>query len=185
MSNVKIHSSAEVHSHSIGPGTTVWQHSIILENAKIGKNCNINAHCFVENEVSIGDDVTIKCGVYVWDGVTIGNKVFIGPNATFTNDLFPRSKNTEYHLLHTYVEDGASIGAASVIIAGVRIGCYAMIGAGSVVTKDVPPYTMWYGNPARFKGYICSCGSRLIDSTVCSECGIKYKVLSNGLEKLP
>lgn len=148
---VKIHPMADVQSINIGLDTQVWQFSIILERASIGKNCNINCHVFIENDVVIGDNVTIKPGVQIWDGITIGNNVFIGPNVTFTNDLFPRSKVYPEQFERTIIEEGASIGANATILAGITIGAHAMIGAGSVVTKAVPPNTVWYGNPAQEK----------------------------------
>jgi UDP-2-acetamido-3-amino-2,3-dideoxy-glucuronate N-acetyltransferase len=145
-----IHPTADVQSHNIGPGTEIWQNVIILRNAVIGDECNINAHCFIENDVIIGNNVTIKCGVYLWDGLRIGNSVFIGPNVTFTNDLYPRSKQYPSEFKQIIIETGASIGAGSVILGGVTIGRNAMIGAGSVVTKNVPANELWFGNPARF-----------------------------------
>ena len=147
---VKIHPTAEVHSKNIGENTVIWQYCIIIENAKIGKNCNINCFVFIENDVVIGDNVTIKSGVQIWDGLRIGNNVFIGPNVTFTNDKYPRSKKYPEKFIETFIKDGASIGAGSVIRCGVTIGENAMIGAGSVVTKDVPANELWFGNPAKF-----------------------------------
>ncbi len=149
-----IHPLADVQSKQIGNNTNVWQFCVVLPDAVIGENCNICAHVLIENDVQIGNNVTIKSGVQVWDGVRIEDNVFIGPNVTFTNDLVPRSKVYPTHFWRTNIKTGASIGANSTIIAGNTIGEYAMIGAGSVVTDDIPPYTVWYGNPARQKGYI-------------------------------
>ncbi len=151
---IKIHSTAEVQTQQIGENTQIWQYCVILKNAIIGKNCNINFNVFIENEVIIGDNVTIKSGVQVWDGVTIEDDVFIGPNVTFTNDLVPRSKVYPEKFQKTHIKKGVSIGANSTIIAGNTVGEYAFIGAGSVVTKNIPPYTVWYGNPAVQKGTI-------------------------------
>lgn len=151
---IKIHPTAEVQTESIGDGTQVWQYCVILSKARIGKNCNINFNVFIENEVEIGNNVTIKSGVQIWDGITILDDVFIGPNVTFTNDLIPRSKKYPERFEKTVIQKGASIGANSTIIAGHTIGEYALVGAGSVVTKDIPPYTVWYGNPARQRGKI-------------------------------
>jgi len=145
-----IHPLADVQSETIGEGTSIWQFTIVLPQAQIGKNCNINAHCFVENDVIIGDNVTVKCGVYIWDGIRLSNNVFIGPNATFINDNYPRSKEYPDEFLKTRVESGASIGAGAIILGGISIGKNAMIGAGSVVTKNVPDNELWIGNPARF-----------------------------------
>ncbi len=155
-----MHPSADVMSTNIGENTKVWQFSIILPEAIIGKNCNINCHVFIENEVTIGDNVTIKSGVQIWDGVTIEDDVFIGPNVTFTNDIFPRSKKYPEKFLKTIIKKGASIGANATIIAGIEIGEYAMIGAGSVVTKNIPPHTLCYGNPAKVKGVINKDGTK-------------------------
>lgn len=145
----KIHPLADVQSMHIGDATQIWQFCVVLPNAIIGNNCNINCHVLIENEVVIGDHVTIKPGVQIWDGVSIEDHVFIGPNVTFTNDLFPRSKNPNWELKKTWIKKGASIGANATILAGVVIGENAMIGAGSVVTKDVLPNTICYGNPAK------------------------------------
>lgn len=144
-----IHPLSDVKSSYIGEGTRVWQYVVILEGARIGKGCNICAHTLIENDVLIGDDVTIKSGVYLWDGITIKNNVFIGPNATFTNDKKPRSKQYPDQYMRTVVEEGASIGANATILPGITLGAYCMVGAGSVVTKDVLPYSVVAGNPAR------------------------------------
>jgi acetyltransferase-like isoleucine patch superfamily enzyme len=145
-----IHPSADVQSPQIGENTTIWQYVVVLPEAVIGNNCNINAHCFIENKVIIGNNVTIKCGVYIWDGIIIGNDVFIGPNVTFTNDKYPRSKQYPSDFQHTIIEDGASIGAACVILGGIKIGRGALIGAGSLVTKNIQAGELWYGNPAKY-----------------------------------
>ncbi len=146
----KIHPSADVQSESVGENTSVWQYVVILPGAVIGKNCNINCHVFIENDVVIGNNVTIKPGVQIWDGLRIGNDVFLGPNVTFTNDKFPRSKHYPEKFQTTIIEDGVSIGAGAIILGGIRISKNAMIGAGSIVTKDVPENELWVGNPARF-----------------------------------
>lgn len=129
--------------------TNVWQFCVILPKAKIGENCNICSGCLIENDVEVGDNVTIKCGVYLWDGMRVEDNAFIGSNVTFTNDKYPRSKQA-YNQLPIVIKKGASIGAGACIIGGVTIGENAMIGTGSVVTKDVPAGEVWYGNPARF-----------------------------------
>ena len=149
-----IHPSADVKSLTIGEGTTVWQFVVILAQARIGRDCNINAHCFVENDVVLGDRVTVKCGVYLWDGLRVADDVFIGPNATFTNDRLPRSKQYPESFPITVIESGASIGAAAVILRGLTIGARAMIGAGAVVTHDVPARALVVGNPARIVRYL-------------------------------
>lgn len=153
-----IHPLADVQSHYIDEGTRVWQFCVIFPEARIGKNCNICAQVLIENDVTIGNEVTIKSGVQVWDGVTIEDNVFIGPNVTFTNDLVPRSKQYPDSFSKTIIKKGASIGANSTIVAGHSIGEYAFIGAGSVVTKNIPSNTVWYGNPIRQHGYITNDG---------------------------
>jgi acetyltransferase-like isoleucine patch superfamily enzyme len=166
-----IHPLSNVQSNFIGHGTKIWQYTIVLPNAVIGNECNINAQCFIENNVFIGNNVTIKCGVQVWDGITLEDDVFVGPNVTFTNDLLPRSKNSNYEMRFTKVKKGASIGANATILAGLTIGEYAMIGAGSVVTKDIPPFTLWVGNPAKQIATICKCGEKLLHNK-CLKCKI-------------
>lgn len=149
-----IHEKAEVQTQFVGAGTKIWQYSIVLAGAKIGSNCNINALCFIENDVVIGNNVTVKCGVQLWDGITIEDGVQIGPNATFTNDKYPMAKNPEFKVIRTTIKKKASIGANATILCGITIGENAMIGAGSVVTKDVPDGELWYGNPAKSHGNV-------------------------------
>lgn len=153
-----IHSLADVQTSLIGINTYIWQFCIVLKGAKIGNNCNINCHVFIENDVIIGNNVTIKPGVQVWDGITVEDFVFIGPNVTFTNDLYPRSKQYPEKFERTLICYGASVGANATILAGNTIGPYAMIGAGSVVTCDVPANHLYYGNPAKHKGYVTNDG---------------------------
>ena len=150
MPNYFIHNLSDVQSSSIGEDTKIWQFVVVLPKAIIGSNCNICSHCLIENEVSIGDNVTIKSGVQIWDGITLEDNVFIGPNVTFTNDKNPRSKQFISEYPKTIIKKGASIGANSTILPGITIGENAMIGAGSVVTQDVPSNQVWLGNPARF-----------------------------------
>jgi UDP-2-acetamido-3-amino-2,3-dideoxy-glucuronate N-acetyltransferase len=150
----KIHPLSDVQSDNIGKNTMIWQYCVVLKNAVIGDYCNINCQVFIENDVKIGDYVTVKPGVQIWDGVTLEDNVFVGPNVTFTNDLIPRSKQYPEAFAKTIVKKGASIGANATIIAGNTIGEYALIGAGSVITKNVPDYTVWFGNPAKQKGTI-------------------------------
>lgn len=151
---MNIHKLSDVQSTSIGEGTTVWQFVVILKGAVIGKNCNICANTLIENDVQIGDSVTVKSGVYIWDGITIEDNVFIGPSVAFTNDKHPRSKQYPEEFLRTYVRKGASIGANATILPGIEIGENAMVGAGSVVTKNVPANTIVAGNPARIIGKV-------------------------------
>ena len=168
-----IHKLSDVQSSNIGENTNIWQFCVVLKNATIGKNCNINASVLIENDVIIGDNVTIKSGVQIWDGITLEDNVFIGPNVTFTNDFMPRSKQYPKEFLKTTVKKGASIGANSTIVGGVTIGEYAMIGAGSVVTKNIATQELWYGNPATFKGYVCKCGRKCDENLICVECKIE------------
>ena len=133
-----IHSLADVQSENIGDNTNIWQFCVILKGAKIGSNCNICSHCFLENNVVLGNNVTIKNGVSIYDGITIEDNVFIGPNVAFCNDKYPKSKNINFKLERILIKKGASIGANATILPGVIIGENALIGAGSIVTKDVP-----------------------------------------------
>jgi acetyltransferase-like isoleucine patch superfamily enzyme len=146
----KIHPLSDVQTDRIGDHTSVWQFCVILKNAQIGSYCNINCNVFIENEVIIGDHVTIKSGVQIWDGITLEDHVFIGPNVTFTNDHFPKSQNKDFILRKTLIKKGASIGANATILGGVTLGENSLVGAGSVVTKDIPANEVWVGNPAQF-----------------------------------
>lgn len=170
-----IHPLADVKSCHIGEKTNIWQFCIVFPNAVIGNNCNICANVLIENDVCIGNNVTIKSGVQIWDGIIVEDNVFIGPNVTFTNDLVPRSKIYPERFLKTMIKKGASIGANSTIIAGCTIGEYAFIGAGSVVTKNVPANTVWYGNPAIHKGYITNQG-KILDLYKRDKEGVIYKI---------
>jgi acetyltransferase-like isoleucine patch superfamily enzyme/dTDP-4-dehydrorhamnose 3,5-epimerase-like enzyme len=152
--NPFIHSHALCESPHIGAGTRIWAFAHILPKAVIGENCNICDHTFIENDVIIGHNVTIKCGVQVWDGLRIEDNVFVGPNVTFTNDKFPRSKAYQEVVPTTTVRRGASIGANATILPGITIGAHAMIGAGAVVSKSVPDNAVVVGNPAIIVGYV-------------------------------
>lgn len=147
-----IHELSEVQTDDIGKETFVWQFTVILKNAKIGSNCNINAQVFIENDVILGDNITVKSGVQLWDGIRVEDNVFIGPNVTFANDKYPRSKIYPKEFPKTIIKKGASIGANATILSGITIGESSLIGAGSVVTKDIPAGELWFGNPAIKKG---------------------------------
>jgi acetyltransferase-like isoleucine patch superfamily enzyme/dTDP-4-dehydrorhamnose 3,5-epimerase-like enzyme len=149
-----IHPLSDVQSKNIGFDTKIWQYCVILPGAVIGKNCNICAQVLIESDVLIGNNVTIKSGVQLWDGLRLEDNVFIGPNVTFTNDLFPRSKSKPENFLETFIKQGASIGANATILPGVTLGSMAMIGAGAVVCESVPDNAIVVGNPARIVGYI-------------------------------
>ncbi|MFT3714292.1 MAG: WxcM-like domain-containing protein [Archangium sp.] len=148
-----VHPQGLCESKTVGAGTRVWAFAHVLPGARVGSDCNICDHVFIENDVVIGDRVTIKCGVQVWDGVTLENDVFVGPNATFTNDPFPRSRQRPDAYARTIIKEGASLGANVTILPGLTIGRRAMVGAGAVVTRDVPPNAIVVGNPARIVGY--------------------------------
>ena len=145
-----IHPLSDCKNQNIPISTNVWQFCVVFPNCAIGENCNICSHCLIENDVKIGNNVTIKCGVHIWDGIEIEDDVFIGANVTFTNDKYPKSKNTDWTLLRTRICKGASIGAGSTLLPGITIGTNAVVGAGSVVTKSIPDNELWLGNPARF-----------------------------------
>lgn len=144
-----IHPLSICESKKIGRGTRIWAFSHVLPSAEIGENCNICENVFIENSVKVGNNVTIKNGVQIWDGISIEDDVFIGPNVTFCNDKYPRSGNRNFNLLPTTIKHGASIGANATILPGIQIGQFAIVGAGSVVTKDVHDYQVVAGNPAK------------------------------------
>jgi len=183
--DIYIHPTAIVKTNAIKPKTRIWAFCNILNGAIIGGNVNICDHCSIEGNVIIGDRVTVKNGVSLWDGMTIEDDVFIGPNAVFTNDIYPRSKVYHEEVDKTLIKKGATIGANAVIVAGHTIGAYAFIGAGAVVTKSVPDHTIWLGNPAKMSGYVCQCARRLNfeNQQALCPCGKAYS-LENNLVKL-
>ncbi|MHC3129775.1 MAG: N-acetyltransferase [Candidatus Bathyarchaeota archaeon] len=162
MSKVTIpHTSVVDKTAVIGEGTRVWNFVHVRENAEIGKECVLADYVYVGRGVKIGNNVKLENRATVYEGVTIEDKVFVGPHVTFTNDLIPRSFNTDWKILQTLVKEGSSIGAGTVIVCGVTIGEYALIGAGSVVTENIPPHALAYGNPARIRGFVCRCSRKL------------------------
>ena len=148
-----IHNLADVDGAKIGEGTKIWQFVVIIKGAQIGRNCNICAQTLIEGDVIIGDRVTVKSGVQLWNGTRIEDDVFLGPNVTFTNDPYPRSKKYLQKFLGVTIKHNASVGANATLLPGITIGEFAMIGAGSVVTKNVPPYAVITGNPAKITRY--------------------------------
>jgi len=189
--NVNVHHASIVESDSIGEGTTIWAFTHVLKGAEIGSNCNICDHCYIEYGVTVGDNVTVKCGNILYEGLTIENDVFIGPMVKFTNDAYPRSSRSEVKierynkkeswLKHTLVKKGASLGAGSIILPGLTIGKYAMIAAGTIVTRSVPDYALILGSPGKFKTWVCRCGLPLkFDNpeTTCNTCGLDYVQLN-------
>lgn len=164
---------------TVGAGTSIWHHAHVRAGATIGRGCNLGKNVYVDNGAVVGDRVKVQNNVSIFDGVTIGDDVFVGPSATFTNDLFPRARG-DWQVVTTEVAEGVSIGANATIVCGVTIGRWAMIGAGSVVTRDVPERTLVVGNPARPIGQVCSCGERLAPSgseTVeCGRCGQTWEL---------
>lgn len=184
--NVFVHPTAIVDTNNIGKGTRIWAFVHILKNVAIGENCNICDHCFIEGGVTIGDNTTIKSGIYIWEGVTIEEDVFLGPNVVFTNDVWPRSKNYK-PAEKIIIKKGASIGANSTILGGVTIGEHSMSGIGSVITKNVKPYSLVYGNPARHAGWIDEKGNKLKKAKINtwkSESGQLFKETKEGLAKI-
>lgn len=197
--SVFIHPTAQVDPQTpIGAGTRIWQFSVVKKGSRIGKNCNIGAHCYIEWGARLGRDVTVKNDVAVWEGVSLGDGVFVGPNAVFTNDLYPRSprlpearhryRRIESVIVKTRVGRGATLGAGAMILAGASIGRFATVGMGSVVTRPVAPYALVAGNPARRVGWICECGLPLPGGPKavlrCAGCKKRYAQQGGRLRKL-
>jgi|CXWL01.1.fsa_nt_gi acetyltransferase-like isoleucine patch superfamily enzyme len=186
---VFVHDHALCESNRVGEGTRIWAFAHVMEGACIGRDCNIGGHAFIESGAVIGDRVTVKNGAMIWNGVVIEDDAFIGPGVLFTNDKHPRSPRGEvaaarYHeteswLVPTRVHRGASIGAGAIILCGVQIGTYATVGAGAVVTRDVPSQRLVLGNPARVAGWVCRCGATLPDIAACSRCERRYHLVGD------
>jgi UDP-2-acetamido-3-amino-2,3-dideoxy-glucuronate N-acetyltransferase len=186
-SGVFIHPSAIVETENIGVGTRIWAFSHVLQGAEIGKDCNIGGHCYIENSVTIGDGVTVKNGVALWDGVMIADGVFVGPGVVFTNDRRPRSPRSpnagqryvnDDWLEETTVSTGATLGAGAIVLPGVTVGDYALVAAGSLVTKDVSPYALVRGAPARLAAWVCQCAAELEfngGEAMCAHCDRAYR----------
>lgn len=182
MSDFFVHPSAICESAHVGKGTRVWAFAHVLPGARIGSDCNICDGVFIENDVVIGDRVTVKCGVQLWDGVRIEDDVFVGPNATFTNDRFPRSKMRPAQFATTLIRQGASIGANATILPGLDIGSGSMIGAGAVVTRSVPPFAIAVGNPAAIVGYVDSAGQQTTGASTDATAGSSIHVGVRGVQ---
>jgi acetyltransferase-like isoleucine patch superfamily enzyme len=172
-----VHPQGLCESADVGEGTRVWAFAHVLAGAKIGRDCNICDGAFVESEVVLGDNVTVKNNVLLFNGVTCENDVFLGPNVVFTNDMRPRAhhKLGSESLLSTRVCEGATLGAGVVVVCGTTIGRNAFVGAGAVITRDVPAHAFMAGNPAVQKGWVCRCGARLDDNFRCTECGTEHQ----------
>lgn len=182
---VRVHPLALCESETVGAGTRVWAWAHVMPGAVLGTDCNVCDHAYVEGGAVLGDRVTVKNAVLVFEGVTVGDDVFLGPNVVFTNDLRPRAhvKRGGDALLPTRVEDGVTLGAGTTVVCGTTIGRHAFAAAGSVVTRDVPDHAFVAGNPARQKGWVCSCGERLPEDLRCTDCGREHEATATGLRE--
>lgn len=182
-----LHPRALVETDRIGPGTRIWAFAHVMPGAVIGAGCNIGDHAFVETGVRLGDNVTVKNGVSIWQHVEIADNVFIGPNAVFTNDRYPRSRQADWKPEATRVEEGVTIGANATILCGLTLGRFAFVGAGSVLTRDVAPHALVAGNPARRRGWVCACARPLKPDSqglaACVHCARRYHVSADGVRE--
>jgi acetyltransferase-like isoleucine patch superfamily enzyme len=196
MADVFIHPASIVETPHIGDGTRIWAYTHVMQDVYIGANVNIGEHCFIESGVTIGNQVTVKNGNMLWEGVHVEDGVFLGPQVIFTNDLYPRSPRLSQAgkryadrrwLRPTLIEQGATLGAGAVILAGITIGEFSMVGAGATVTRSLPPYALVVGSPARLRGWVCQCGQPLAfsnDAAACAECNLDFKKTGDGVELL-
>jgi acetyltransferase-like isoleucine patch superfamily enzyme len=196
MTHVFVHPTAIVESSHIGAGSRIWAFTHVMSGGRIGDDCNIGEHCFIESGAIIGNQVTIKNSNMIWEGVQLEDGVFVGPRVTFTNDLYPRSPRLPqvHHryddrrwLKPTVVKRGASIGAGAIILPGITIGEFCMVGAGATVTRSFPPHTLIVGSPARARGWVCQCGQPLVFSSAAArcECGLAFVRAEGAVEHLP
>ena len=177
MDDVFVHDSALCESETVGAGTKIWAFAHVMAGARVGARCKISGGSFVESNAIIGDDCTIKNGVQVWAGVRLADAVFVGPNATFTNDPRPRAHRgpTPFEPVGTVVETGVTIGANATILCGIQLREHAFVAAGAVVTQDVPRHALVVGSPARVRGWVCCCGTSLPTDLACG-CGRRYRL---------
>lgn len=182
----KIHPTADVSEEAIvGDGTQIWHWVQVREGARIGRDCRIGKDAYVDSDVTLGDGCKVENFATIYKGVTLGNRVFVGPHACFTNDLYPRADSTDWEIVPTRVDDGASIGANATILCGLTIGRHAMVAAGAVVTKDVPPHALVAGTPARVVGWVCDCGRPLDARNWCAHCKKTVQVPGRKSGKAP
>lgn len=187
MADFFVHEKAICETENVGKGTRVWSFSHIMKNVEIGEDCNFGDHTFVENGVRIGNRVTVKNGVSIWNGVEVGDDVFLGPNCVLTNDLFPRSKVYHAEDVRTILKRGVSIGANATIVCGHTLGEYCLVAAGAVVTKDVPPFALVLGSPAKVRGYVSKHGDKLnfnAEGIAVDNEGNEYQQDKNGVVSL-
>jgi acetyltransferase-like isoleucine patch superfamily enzyme len=179
---ISIHPTALVATKAIGDGTRIWAFVNILAGAKIGSDCNVCDRCFIENDVVLGDRVTVKCGVSLYDALTLEDDVFVGPGVTFANDPRPRSGAHLPQHPRTLVRRGATLGAGAILLPGVTVGRYAMVGAGALVTREVPDFALVYGSPAAVHGYVSRCGRtlRFENGGAGCPCGGRYSRAADG-----
>lgn len=183
MTPPRVHERALVESDRIGEGTTIYAFAHVMKGAVIGRHCKIGDHVFIESGVTIGDNVTVKNGVSIWEHVHVADNVFLGPSVVLTNDRYPR-RGDSWQPTETWIEEGVTVGANATIVCGLRLGRRAFIGAGAVVTHDVPPHALVVGNPARQQGWVCHCGRPLgeeIGGARCAGCGRRWEVTAAGV----
>lgn len=197
MTEVFVHPTAIVETTRIGAGSRIWAFTHVMPDVTIGADCNVGEHCFIESGARIGNEVTIKNANMVWDGVQLEDGVFVGPGVVFTNDRYPRSPRISQvrnryadrrWLEPTVVKRGASLGAGAVILPGITIGEFCMVGAGSMVTRSFPPHSLIVGTPARARSWVCQCGQPLMlsnDAATCVECGLAFIKTGNAVEPIP